>query len=111
MDQEPILEAQNLIKDADGKALGEQNRAVEQAVRRLYTYPPRSGQLKALQHLLYRRTDLILIAKTSFGKSMLLQATPLLSTKSMALVVLPLDQIGKEQSEYILKIGGRPCFS
>jgi superfamily II DNA helicase RecQ len=66
---------------------------------------PRPDQLKALQHLLYTRKDLILIAKTSFGKSMLLQVTPLLCTKSTALVILPLDQIGKEQSEYITKIG------
>lgn len=32
---------------------------------------PRGGPLKALQHLLYARKDLLLIAKTSFGKSMI----------------------------------------
>src|SRR4029077_19044681 len=68
MDGEYILEAQKLTREADGQALEVQNYAVEQAIRKLYTYPPRSGQLKALQHLLYARTDLILIAKTSFGK-------------------------------------------
>jgi hypothetical protein len=87
MDQEHILETQKLVKGTEGKALEEQNHAVEQAVRKLYTHPPRSGQLKALQHLLYTRKDLILIAKTSFGKSMLLQ-TPLLCAKSTALIIL-----------------------
>jgi hypothetical protein len=68
VNREHILEAQKLVKDADRKDL-EQNYAVRQAVQKLYTYPPRSGQLNTLQHLLYTRTDLILIAKTSFGKN------------------------------------------
>jgi superfamily II DNA helicase RecQ len=48
--------------------------------------------------------------KTSFGKSMILQAVSILIRKSVTVVVLPLDQIGQEQAEYITCIGGRPCF-
>jgi hypothetical protein len=33
-----------------------------------------------------------------------------LTRKSTTVVVLPLDQIGQEQAEYITRIGGRPCF-
>ena len=110
VDKEHILEAQKLIRDANGEALEAQNCVVKQASQKLYTYPPRPGQLEALRHLHYVKKDLILIAKTSFGKSMILQAAPLLAARSTALVILPLDQIGKEQAEYITKIGGKPCF-
>jgi hypothetical protein len=51
----------------------------------LYPYPPRQGQRDALGQLIYKRKDLILIAKTSFGKSMVLQAA---STLSITVVVL-----------------------
>jgi hypothetical protein len=41
---------------------------------------------------------------------MILQAVSVLLDKSMSIVILPLDQIGKEQAEYIERIGGRPYF-
>jgi len=41
---------------------------------------------------------------------MILQTVSILIRKSVTVVVLPLDQIGKEQAEYITRIGGRPCF-
>src|SRR5690242_17575188 len=41
---------------------------------------------------------------------MILQAVSLLIHKSITVVVLPLDQIGLEQTEYITRIGGRPLF-
>jgi superfamily II DNA helicase RecQ len=41
---------------------------------------------------------------------MILQAVSLLLDKSITLVVLPLNQIGVEQANYIENIGGRPCF-
>jgi superfamily II DNA helicase RecQ len=53
---------------------------------------------------------MILIAKTSFGKSMILQAVSLLLKKTITLFVLPLNQIGVEQTECIKRLGGRPCF-
>jgi hypothetical protein len=74
----------------------EQNSAIDKAVSILYLYSPRKGQRDALRHLIYRRKDLILtIAKTSFGKSMTLQAVSILMQKSITLVILSLDQIGK----------------
>lgn len=108
--KDSVLEAQELIQlavDGDKERLYE---AINQAIQKLYTYPAREGQLEALRHLVYLRKDLILIAKTSFGKSMILQAVSLLLAKSITLVILPLDQIGVEQTGYIQKIGGRPCF-
>jgi superfamily II DNA helicase RecQ len=99
-----------IIAGAEGAEEVEQNRAIEEAIQLLYPYPPREGQCDALWQLIYKRKDLILIAKTSFGKSMILQAVSILTRKSTTVVVLPLDQIGQEQAEYITRIGGRPCF-
>jgi superfamily II DNA helicase RecQ len=41
---------------------------------------------------------------------MILQVVSILIRKSITVIVLPLDQIGQEQAEYITRIGGRPCF-
>jgi hypothetical protein len=41
---------------------------------------------------------------------MILQAVSCLLSKSITLVILPLDRIGTEQAEYISRLGGRPCF-
>ena len=105
-----VAQAQRIIAGAEGAEEAEQNRAIEEAIQLLYPYPPREGQRNALRQLIYKRKDLILIAKTSFGKSMILQAVSILTRKSTTVVVLPLDQIGREQAEYITRIGGRPCF-
>lgn len=41
---------------------------------------------------------------------MILQAVSVLLNKSTSIIILPLDQIGLEQTQYIERIGGRPCF-
>src|SRR5580658_3799092 len=105
-----ILQAQKLIRDAIGKNKDEQTQAIKEAIQKLYPYYPRQGQIQALRQLVYFRKDLILIAQTSFGKSMILQAVSLLLAKSITLVIIPLDRIGTEQTKYIEDIGGRPCF-
>ena len=55
--------------------------------------------------------DLILIAKTSFGKSVLLQAPSIIVPDSISLVILPLDKIGEEQYDKIERFpGATPCL-
>lgn len=105
-----VKKAQDTIASAVAKDEILQKEAVDQAVSYLYPYRPRTGQRDALHHLIYRQKDLILIAKTAFGKSMILQAVSVLLRKSITIVILPLDQIGLEQEEYIRRIGGKPCF-
>jgi superfamily II DNA helicase RecQ len=105
-----VTQAQRIIADAKNANEAEQNRAIEEAIQLLYPYPPHQGQRDTLRQLIYKRKDLILIAKTSFGKSMILQAVSILMSKSITVVVLPLDQIGQEQTAYIARIGGRPCI-
>ncbi|CAI7650506.1 unnamed protein product [Penicillium palitans] len=86
-----LVKAREIILDAQEREEKEQHVAIIAAIKSLYTFPPRS-------------------AKTSFGKSMLFQAVSLLLEKAITLVVLPLNQIGIEQTEYIRNLGGRPCF-
>jgi hypothetical protein len=105
-----VIQAQYLISIGRDKAEEAQKTVIFYAIRLLYPYFPRDGQRDALYHLIYRKRDLILIAKTSFGKSMILQAVSVLVDKSITIVILPLDQIGKEQQQYIKEIGGKPCF-
>jgi len=100
-----ILQAQKLICDAIGKNEDEQTQAIKEAIRKLYPYYPRQGQTQALRQLVYFRKDLILIAQTSFGKSMILQAVSLLLAKSITLAIIPLDRIDTEQTKYIEDIG------
>jgi superfamily II DNA helicase RecQ len=84
--------------------------AIDDAIATLYPHKPKHGQREALHYLIYLRKDLILIAGTGFGKSMVLQAVSLLLQRSITLVILPLNQIGNEQFEFIRQIGGIPCF-
>jgi superfamily II DNA helicase RecQ len=105
-----VHQAQKIISNAANESEEVQKTAICKAIQLLYPYPPRDAQQDALHHLIYRQKDLVLIAKTSFGKSMILQAVSVLQDKKISIVILPLDQIGKEQAGYIERIGGRPCF-
>jgi superfamily II DNA helicase RecQ len=105
-----VIRAQRIIAGAKKADNIKQNKAIDKAIQLLYPYPPREGQRNALHQLIYKGKDLILIAKTSFGKSMILQAVSILTCRLITLVVLPLDCIGQEQAEYITRIGGRPCL-
>jgi hypothetical protein len=60
--------------------------------------------------MLYNWFPYILIVKTSFGKSMMLQAVFIFLDKMISIIILSLDQIRKEQAEKIARIGGQPCF-
>ncbi|KAJ5562287.1 hypothetical protein N7461_001048 [Penicillium sp. DV-2018c] len=106
----PITKAQRIIQEAQDKGEKEQHAAIIEAIEGIFTFPPWDGQREALQHLVFLRKYLILIAKTSFGKSLILQAVSLLVKKAIAIVVLPLNQIGVEQAECIANLGGKPCF-
>ena len=45
--------------------------------RHLYPFEPRQKQIDAIWHLVFKKEDLLLAAKTSFGKSVIFQAAPL----------------------------------
>src|SRR5712664_2011688 len=60
-----LLEIQSRIAVAKGS---EQRELITSAVRLLYPFEPREKQVDCVQWLLYRKEDLVLVAKTSFGK-------------------------------------------
>ena len=100
----------NAVTKVAGQELKAFNTAIDNAVKRLYPYAPREGQRYALRKLLDHQSDLILIAKTSFGTSMILQVASVLVKDSITVIILPLNQIGEEQAVLIEKIGGRLFF-
>jgi superfamily II DNA helicase RecQ len=65
--------------------------------RHLYAFEPRQKQVDAVWHLVFRKEDLLLAAKTSFGKSVLFQAAPLFCRDGIGVIIIPLDRIGQEQ--------------
>ena len=56
----------------------EQLSAIDRAIKLLYPYSGRPGQIEVLRRVIYGKRDLFLAAKTLWGKSMIMQATPLL---------------------------------
>jgi hypothetical protein len=90
---EIISKAQETIAEALGKGEATEKEAIANAISILYPYKPCNGQIEALHHPIYRRRDLILIAKTPFCKSMILQAVSVLLQKSTTIITLPLDRI------------------
>ena len=67
-----IDQAQRIIAEAKNTNEAEQNKAIEKAIQLLYFYSSCENQHDALQQLIYKKKNLILIARTSFEKSMIL---------------------------------------
>ncbi|SRR6266480_2445299 len=83
-----------------------------------FGYPKlRDQQLDALEKLVEHKTDLMLIAKTSFGKSLIFQLAPLLmpdpKEPGIALILMPLTLLQQNQAENVTKRGahlGAKCI-
>ncbi|KAI5301351.1 hypothetical protein KEM55_002725 [Ascosphaera atra] len=87
-----------------------QFKAVSLAVRLIFDYWPREAQIDVIAHLIFKKKNMILVAKTAFGKSTVLQSVSLLERHSVTLVILPLDQIGREQEMKIQNLGVNSFF-
>jgi superfamily II DNA or RNA helicase len=90
----------------------ERRSLITQAVKLLYRFEAHSGQIDCISWMLQEKRDLILVAKTSFGKSLIMQVLPCLVPHSITLIVLPLLALGFEQEEKIRSLGrfARPVF-
>jgi hypothetical protein len=80
-------QAQDVIIRAGTADASIQMKAIDEAIGILYPYQPKSGQREALHHLIYQCKDLILIAGTGFGKSMILQAISVILPGSITIVL------------------------
>ena len=78
---------------------------IESVIDRYFGFRLKRAQVDALHHLLCDKMDLILIAKTGFGKSILFQAAPLMfSPCKSVLIIMPLIALKEEQCEKVTLI-------
>ena len=92
-----------------------QRELITSALRLLYLFQPREKQVDCMRWLLYRKEGLVLVAKTSFGKSLVWQILPCLKPRTIVIAILPLLAMGAEQANSIQKYlaanaGARPIF-
>ena len=90
----------------------EQTALIRHRVNELFGFEPKNKQVEAIRHLLYDKRDLILIAKTGFGKSIIFQALPLIEeeSKQASLIIMPLNLLQEEQAEKLKTIPGAKPF-
>ena len=98
--------------DAFGGGVIEQTALIRHRVNELFGFEPKNKQVEAIRHLLYDKRDLILIAKTGFGKSIIFQALPLIEEelKQASLIIMPLNLLQEEQAEKLKTIPGAKPF-
>ncbi|KAH8691771.1 hypothetical protein GQ44DRAFT_636079 [Phaeosphaeriaceae sp. PMI808] len=71
---------------------------------------PHEQQVRAVRRLVYGFGDTILVARTGFGKSVVLHAYSVL-TGNITLQIIPLSRLGDEQLEAISRYqGARTCL-
>lgn len=82
-----------------------QHELIQTKVRSLFQIRLKDQQLEAIHHLMFQRLDLILIAKTGFGKSIIFQAAPLIEEPiGICLILMPLKALQNEQCEKLKQI-------
>ena len=88
--------------------LFEQTALIQRRVNELFGFEPNDKQVKAIWKLLYDKSDLILIAKTGFGKSIIFLIREEL--KLASLIIMPLNLLQEEQAEKLKMIAGAHPF-
>ena len=94
---------QELFKDGRGQNPTLQKQYICTALRKLYSFEPRPAQIEGVWQTIFACRDSILIAKTSFRKSVLLQAPLAIVPNLTSLLILLLDKISEEQYEKIAR--------
>lgn len=90
-----------------------QEQYIYERIRTIFGLEAKELQVKAIRVVIYDGSDLILVAGTSFGKSLIFQAAPLIRESDdpfICLVILPLNAIAKEQYDKLLKVGANPII-
>jgi hypothetical protein len=107
-----MLAIQGLVEKTRHASKEEQKGIIQAGLQRhLYPFEPRQKQVDAIWHLVFKREDLLLTAKTSFGKSVIFQAAPLFCRGGIGLIIIPLERIGQEQCIKIQRLpGARSVF-
>jgi len=77
---------------------------ITKCVQKLWGINIRREQAAAIRRVMIKRGDLIVIAKTGWGKSILFQAAPLICQQpepGIALIIMPIRQLENEQCDRI----------
>ena len=101
-----IWNLQDELEAPRGSSEELQLRKIDEVIESIYPYRGREAQLKVLRWLFFQQDDIMLVAKTSFGKSMIMQVMPCLLRGSVVLIILPLNAIGAEQVARIEALPG-----
>ena len=102
---------------ADEKGVPHQYSVIEACLRRILQEmspgsdrSPHPEQVRTVRRLVYGKGDTLLIARTGFGKSLILHTFSIL-TEKITLQIIPLNKLGDQQLRDIGKLGDtRPCI-
>lgn len=82
---------------------------IRKAVELVFGFQAKPDQVESIWSLLVQKEDRILVAKTRYGKSIILQLLPILIKDSIVLIFLPLNTPGAEQFTNIAKLPLATC--
>ncbi|KAI9772493.1 MAG: hypothetical protein M1840_000698 [Geoglossum simile] len=91
------------VAGGEGVAEDEKNTLLYR-LQQLYEYEPRREQVEAIHTLVYERRDLILSARTGWGKSMIFQSIPVFRNGGIYLMIMPFNALEEEQAQSIDQI-------
>jgi len=70
--------------------------SLPEMLENLFGFPPHKDQIEAIKALAINKKDLILIARTGWGKSMIFQSIPVLQG-GICIMLMPLNLLEDEQ--------------
>jgi len=80
-----------------------------QSLFRLYGFEPRPQQVDVISTLAVKKSDLILIARTGWGKSLIFQSIPAIFG-GICLMIMPLNLLEEDQAATISQLKAcNPC--
>ena len=89
----------------------EETELVRDKIKAIFNKDGRSGQIEAVRHLVFDKKDLILIAKTGYGKSLIFQTVPLIrNPPGISLIIMPLTLLQEAQAERLNELQGISAF-
>ena len=77
---------------------------IERRLEEMHGYKPQPGQLEVVNAIVEGNKDVILIAKTGYGKSMVFHSIPALVKNTVAVILMPLNALQDDQIDSIRKL-------
>lgn len=78
----------------------------------VFGFELQEGQVEAVSTLFYERRDLLLLAKTGFGKSLIFQILPFIfNPTGVVIILMPLKLLQAEQNSMINRIASEKAIA